>query len=77
MEFNLFSKLASLEGIELYMLLGALVVLAVLVWAIVSYTKRAKVQAALMDEYSVKVFTADNVYLYDAMKHRWSVKERQ
>jgi hypothetical protein len=37
----------------------------------------AKVQAALMDEYSVKVFTADNVYLYDAMKHRWSVKERQ
>lgn len=47
MEFNLFSKLASLEGIELYMLLGALVVLAVLVWAIVSYTKRARAQAAL------------------------------
>ena len=30
MEFKLFSKLASLEGIELYMLLGALVVLGLL-----------------------------------------------
>jgi len=37
----------------------------------------AKVQAALMDEYSVKVFTAGEVHTYDAMKHRWSVKERQ
>lgn len=46
MEFKLFSKLASLEGIELYMLLGALVVLAVLVWAVVSYARRAKAQAA-------------------------------
>ena len=46
MEFKLFSKLASLEGIELYMLLGAIVVLAGLVWAIVSYTKRTKAQAA-------------------------------
>jgi thiamine transporter len=44
MEFKLFSKLASLEGIELYMLLGALVVLAVLVWAVVSYARRAKAQ---------------------------------
>ena len=46
MEFNLFSKLASLEGIELYMLLGAIVALGLLIWAVVSYTKRAKVQAA-------------------------------
>ena len=30
MEFKLFSKLASLEGIELYMHFGALVVLALL-----------------------------------------------
>ena len=46
MEFKLFSKLASLEGIELYMLLGALVVLALLIWAVASYSKRAKAQAA-------------------------------
>ena len=45
MEFKLFSKLASLEGIELYMLLGALVVLALLIWAVASYSKRAKTQA--------------------------------
>ena len=46
MEFKLFSKLASLEGIELYMLLGALVVLALLIWAVASYSKRAKTQVA-------------------------------
>jgi len=50
MEFKLFSKLASLEGIELYMLLGALVVLAVLVWAVMSYAKRAKAQALAAPE---------------------------
>ena len=42
MEFKLFSKLASLEGIELTMLLGALVVLALLIWAVAVYAKRAK-----------------------------------
>ncbi|MEZ4509037.1 MAG: energy-coupled thiamine transporter ThiT [Eubacteriales bacterium] len=42
MEFKLFSKLASLEGIDLYMLLGALVVLGLLVWAVASYARRAK-----------------------------------
>ena len=46
MEFNLFSKLASLEGIDLYMLLGALAVLGLLVWAVVAYARRAKAQAA-------------------------------
>ena len=46
MEFKLFSKLASLEGIELYMLLGALVALALLIWAVASYSKRAKTQVA-------------------------------
>ena len=46
MEFKLFSKLASLEGIELYMLLGALVVLGLLIWAVASYSKRAKAQTA-------------------------------
>ena len=46
MEFKLFSKLASLEGIELYMLLGGLVVLGLLIWAVASYAKRAKAQAA-------------------------------
>ncbi len=46
MEFKLFSKLASLEGIELYMLLGALVVLGLLVWAVAAYTKRQKTRSA-------------------------------
>ena len=46
MEFKLFSKLASLEGIELYMLLGALVVLGLLIWAVAAYSKRAKAKAA-------------------------------
>ncbi|HML68568.1 MAG TPA: energy-coupled thiamine transporter ThiT [Clostridia bacterium] len=50
MEFKLFSKLASLEGIELYMLLGGLVVLGVLIAVVVSYAKRAKVQAATQPE---------------------------
>lgn len=46
MEFKLFSKLASLEGIELYMLLGGLVVLGLLIWAVASYAKRSKAQPA-------------------------------
>ena len=50
MEFKLFSKLASLEGIELYMLLGGLVVLGVLIAVVVSYAKRAKAQAATQTE---------------------------
>ena len=50
MEFNLFSKLASLEGIELYMLLGGLVVLGVLIAVVVSYAKRAKALAASQTE---------------------------
>lgn len=44
MEFKLFTKLASLEGIELYMLLGAVVVLALLVWAVLASRKRAKAE---------------------------------
>ena len=50
MEFKLFSKLASLEGIELYMLLGGIVVLGVLIAVVVSYAKRAKAQAAIQPE---------------------------
>lgn len=50
MEFKLFSKLASLEGIELTMLLGALVVLALLIWAVAVYAKRAKTRAASAPE---------------------------
>lgn len=50
MEFKLFSKLASLEGIELYMLLGGLVVLGVLIAVVVSYAKRAKALAASQTE---------------------------
>ncbi len=46
MEFKLFSKLASLEGIELYMLLGALIVLGLLIWAVASYAKHARAKAA-------------------------------
>lgn len=54
MEFKLFSKLASLEGIELYMLLGGLVVLGLLIWAVASYAKRAKTQAAAAPEAAAK-----------------------
>ncbi len=50
MEFKLFSKLASLEGIELYMLLGGLVLLGVLIAVVVSYARRAKAQAATQPE---------------------------
>lgn len=50
MEFKLFSKLASLQGIELYMLLGALAILGLLVWAVVSYARRAKAQAIAKTE---------------------------
>ena len=50
MEFKLFSKLASLEGIELYMLLGALVVLALLVWGVLASRKRAKAEAQTVPE---------------------------
>ena len=55
MEFKLFSKLASLEGIELYMLLGGLVVLGVLIAVVVSYAKRAKAQAAIQPEEAGKL----------------------
>ncbi len=44
MEFKLFKKLASLEGIELYMLIGAAVVLALLVWAVLANQRRTKAQ---------------------------------
>ncbi|MEZ4627866.1 MAG: energy-coupled thiamine transporter ThiT [Eubacteriales bacterium] len=50
MEFKLFSKLGSLEGIELYMLIGGLVVLGLLIWAVVSYAKRAKAKDAEVTE---------------------------
>jgi thiamine transporter len=46
MDFKLFSKLASLEGIELYMLLGALAMLGLLIWAVAAYAKRSKTQGA-------------------------------
>lgn len=42
MEFNLFTKLASLEGIDLYLLIGAGIVLALLIYAAVRYRKKAK-----------------------------------
>ena len=47
MEFKLFKKLASLEGIELYMLIGAAVVLGLLIWAVLASQKRAKEQSVL------------------------------
>jgi len=46
MEFKLFTKLASLEGIELYMFIGAGVILALLIYAVVRYRKKAKTRAA-------------------------------
>ena len=45
MEFNLFTKLASLEGIDLYMFIGAGVALALLIYAVVRYRKKAKTRA--------------------------------
>ena len=50
MELKLFKKLASLEGIELYMLLGALVVLALLVWGVLASRKHAKAEAQAVPE---------------------------
>ncbi len=50
MEFKLFTKLASLEGIELYMLFGAVVLLGLLIWAVVAYNRRARAQAAAAPE---------------------------
>ena len=66
MEFKLFSKLASLEGIELYMLLGGLVVLGVLIAVVASYAKRAKAQAAIQPEAAVKL-SRTQILVYGAL----------
>jgi len=52
MEFILFKKLASLEGIELYMFIGAGVILALLIYAAVRYRKKAKTQATPAAKFS-------------------------
>ena len=66
MEFKLFSKLASLEGIELYMLLGGLVVLGLLIWVVTATAKRAKAQAAAPEAIAVKQSRAQ-VLVYGAL----------
>jgi len=67
MEFNLFSKLASLEGIELYMLLGGLVVLGLLIWAVGSYAKRARAQAAIASEVPAGKPSKTQMLVYGAL----------
>ena len=67
MEFKLFSKLASLEGIDLYMLLGALVVLGLLIWAVASYAKRAKAQAAAAAEAPAGKPNKTQILVYGAL----------
>ena len=67
MEFNLFSKLASLEGIELYMLLGGLAVLGLLIWAVASYAKRAKAQAVTASEVPAGKPSKTQMLVYGAL----------
>jgi thiamine transporter len=67
MEFKLFSKLASLEGIELTMLLGGLVVLGLLIWAVVAYAKRAKAQAVAVSEAIAGKPSRTQVLVYGAL----------
>ena len=67
MEFKLFSKLASLEGIELTMLLGALVVLGLLIWAVAAYAKRAKTQAAAAPETATSKPSRTQTLVYGAL----------
>ena len=67
MEFKLFSKLASLEGIELYMLLGGLVVLGLLIWVIASTAKRAKAQAVAAPEAIAGKQSRAQVLVYGAL----------
>ena len=67
MEFKLFSKLASLEGIELYMLLGGLVVLGLLIWVIASNAKRAKSQTVAAPEAIAGKQSRAQVLVYGAL----------
>ena len=67
MEFKLFSKLASLEGIELYMLLGGLVVLGLLIWVVTATAKRAKAQAVAAPEAIAGKQSRAQVLVYGAL----------
>ena len=67
MEFNLFSKLASLEGFELYLFIGGLVVLGLLIWAVVAYAKRAKAKAAETTETVAPAHSRTQVLVYGAL----------
>lgn len=67
MEFKLFSKLASLEGFELYLFIGGLVVLGLLIWAVASYAKRAKAKAAEASETVAPAHSRTQVLVYGAL----------
>ncbi len=67
MEFKLFSKLASLEGIDLYMLLGAVVILGFLIWAVAAYARRAKARAAAAHEAVAGKPNRTQVLVYGAL----------
>ena len=67
MEFKLFSKLASLEGFELYLFIGGLVVLGLLIWAVIAYAKRAKAKAAETTETVAPAHSRTQVLVYGAL----------
>ncbi|MEZ4627030.1 MAG: energy-coupled thiamine transporter ThiT [Eubacteriales bacterium] len=67
MEFKLFSKLGSLEGIELYMLIGGLVILGLLIWAVASYAKRAKAKGAEVTEVETTTHSRTKELVYGAL----------
>ena len=64
---RLFSKLGSLEGIELYMLIGGLVILGLLIWAVASYAKRAKAKALEAPEAEAAKPNRTQVLVYGAL----------
>ena len=67
MEFKLFSKLASLEGFELYLFIGGLGVLGLLIWAVAAYAKRAKAKAAETTETVAPAHSRTQVLVYGAL----------
>ena len=66
MEFVLFKKLASLEGIDLYLFIGAGLALALLIYAVVRYRKKAKTRAIEETPVTAK-FTRTQKLVYGAL----------
>ncbi len=66
MEFVLFKKLASLEGFDLYLFIGAGLALALLIYAMVRYRKKAKARAIEEAPVTAK-FTRTQKLVYGAL----------